>query len=858
MPRDWSDDAENHSEREYEETPDDRESREIPDEIEKAAQEAAEEFDRQQEIERMADEAAKEFDEWESRQKEIEDLAEAAAKEFDELQRVQDGTTESLEDNLRNDIDEVRDELHDEYVNDMNRQLEGVSRQDGEVEEGNGECASSEATETSESYEDAGAEMVYAMETKSETDDDMREVSEPESQEPSEREPESEDTEELLAEKHTNRIVRQEAEEGETKTHSDAQEVNEPTTSGASPEVSETEEDKEIPEVNKVHSESEPAVSRIEQREYEKPASSEEEGYEYSEHSELKEKEEEHAEEDSLETVEPVETSTESEELVQDPEESPEFCDVQEFDPLPKEESEVEEWLVENGNLEHEASESPEVETEVTQESVEKETLPEGPDDFVRRVKDLLDERTEFDDYYDYVQDPLTGEIQKVPMILGEYETDEQRRRRKNRNLFAELSEEERELFKSLVKKRLEDEEKDFAGEVERAWSRVIESAKNKSDNIKNKKGDESLLIKDYLERHPYLADSPRHRKLSQYLNVYLEFREAEISTLQELRDFADDHNIPYQAVEGWYSRRSQSELLNTIESHNRARSKFVRELSEKARENLLDPSEIYHSFRPLRDVLKPSGKQLAESLAKLCSSLDENHRMKWGRLYPYHAKGPMWLKDIGEKLLERREDVERALNEKFGLDKESHKEIRVGIVGNKLYLRLKNTQHYAWSTLYREENFHLKTLEDKKILIITSREDLGLKGNIEFGRLAGQIGDYSKSIDALNTNADLKYANSHISGGTLDLINDALGQTFREIQNKIDYIGRGKRGYGVIRNPRLDTTPEEVIVPIVSIIGSDGHIEPTYHIRYTEGRPERVERVKDAFNQFVLFSKSD
>ena len=501
MPHEWSDDAENHSEREYEETPDERESREIPDEIEKAAQEAAEEFDRQQEIERMADAAVKEFDEWESRQKGIEDLADAAAKEFDELQRETDeATKDSFENDLERDLDEVRDELHDEYVNDMNRQLEGVSRKDSEVEERSDDGTAQEAAETSESYEDAGTGMVYAMETKSETEEEMQEVSEPGSQNPSEQEPESEDVEESLAEKHTNRIVRHESEESEATTHSDAQEVNEPATSGPSPEVTETEEDKELPEVNKGHSESEPAVSRIEQREYEENVSSIEEGREHSERSELEEKEDEQIEDGIFETVEPVETSAESEELVQDPEESPELCDVREPDPLQNEGSEAEEEPVEKGDSEHETSEDPEVEAEVAQESVEEETLPEGLDDFVERVRELLDERIEEDDDYDYVQDPLTGEIQRVPKILGEYETDEQRQRRKNRNLFAELSGEERERFKELVREKAESSERQSAAAVECAWSQVVHKAEREKEEL--------------LERVAQLLDNPEVTKL--------------------------------------------------------------------------------------------------------------------------------------------------------------------------------------------------------------------------------------------------------------------------------------------------------------------------------------------------------
>lgn len=143
-------------------------------------------------------------------------------------------------------------------------------------------------------------------------------------------------------------------------------------------------------------------------------------------------------------------------------------------------ETEPEEQTVEHETPEQEVSEGSEVEseeTEVNEIPAEDEPLPETLDEFVERVKELLDERPEDDDAHDYVQDPLTGEIQRVPKILAEYESDEQKQRRKNRNLFAELSEEERERFKELVREKAESEDERSADAVERAWSQVVAKA---------------------------------------------------------------------------------------------------------------------------------------------------------------------------------------------------------------------------------------------------------------------------------------------------------------------------------------------------------------------------------------------
>ena len=131
--------------------------------------------------------------------------------------------------------------------------------------------------------------------------------------------------------------------------------------------------------------------------------------------------------------------------------------------------------------------EDPDVDEISGHEISEAEELPEELEDFVKRVQDIMDEKMDADDDYDYVQDPLTGEIQRVPKILSEYETEEQSERRKLRNLFAELSEEEREQFKELVREKAESEDERSAEEIERQWTRVVEKAEQEREELLDK-----------------------------------------------------------------------------------------------------------------------------------------------------------------------------------------------------------------------------------------------------------------------------------------------------------------------------------------------------------------------------------
>jgi hypothetical protein len=421
-------------------------------ETEDCIREAMQDIEREKKAERKACEEAEETIESEV-QEAANERDKVDSKELDE--RNDFDKEESIENDLGQDINEVRDGLHDRFVNDMERQLEGASTKVSEVDETGSEGSSSEMTESSESYHDAGGGMAYATRTErasgeveaveTETGEETQEVSEPETQEPTEAEP--------VNERSTNKIIHTESEEGETAASSETQETCEYNDARTSPEISEPEE--EAQEISEGHEKAEPAVSS-------------EKNIDMNELSD--EVEERELSETSESNVENEELEQEIDEFLESIEEA-ESCD-----------EEVDEKTVEHGEFQQEMSEDSEAETEKAEANeghAEDEPLPESLDEFVERVKDLLDEHTEEDDRYDYVQDPLTGEIQRVPKILAGYESDGERRRRKHRNLFAELSEKERERFKELVC-----EEERSAEEVEQEWNRVVEQAERERQKL--------------------------------------------------------------------------------------------------------------------------------------------------------------------------------------------------------------------------------------------------------------------------------------------------------------------------------------------------------------------------------------
>lgn len=584
MPYENSDDAERYSDHEERERTEDPEEEESHEDFEKEARENADDLERREAADRLANEASDELDDFEK-------------NDFD--------------DDLGHDLDEVRDDLHDRFVNDVERQLEGASTKDVEGDETDSEGSSSEMTESSESYHDAGDGMAYALRTKggsgeaeaaeTEAEEEVQEVSEPESQEPAEQRVESEDTEEPFHEKGTNQIPRYESEEGETAASSESQETHEYNDARTSPEVSEKEE--ETHEVSEGHSESEPAVSDEDRHDT----------------GELSEPVEESQHEGEL--VDDSEPDVETEDLEQEIEDILESFDEPESEPLSHEadeetaehsepeqelsegaESESEEPTVEHETPEQEVSEDPEVESEEVEANevpAEDEPLPETLDEFVERVKDLLDEQTEEDDRYDYVQDPLTGEIQRVPKILAEYESDEQKQRRKRRNLFAELSEEERERFKELVREEAESEDERSAEAVEHAWGQVVARAEQEREELR--------------ERVRQVLEDPEVMQLLESMSEGEDKRRTGV-------EYAEDDEVDEDDSLEQFLTRGESKLRVWMPRVNGERIESVERLEELVRERfpgLLKHKKYRQYIRQARLHLELLGRFQNEDLKR-------------------------------------------------------------------------------------------------------------------------------------------------------------------------------------------------------------------------------------------------
>jgi hypothetical protein len=780
-------------------------------------------------------------------------------RELDNLEKNDLDNERSMEDDLGHDLDEVRDDLHDRFVNDMGRQLEGASTKEVESHEIDSEDSASEMTESSESYQDAGDGMAYATRTESgsggaeaaetEAEEETQEVSEPEAQETSEQQTESQESEVPANEKSVNRILRNELDERGSTTSPESRELYEYNDARTHPEVSEPVEDTQ--ETSERKSETVPSASDIETEEIREEI------------------------EDSVESIEELESHRESQADREILEPNEPGQDVSEIARTEAEGSTVEhetyEWDM------SEESEGATEETEANEVPEENESLPETLDEYVERVKELLDERIEDDDSYDYVQDPLTGEIQRVPKILAEYESDEQRQRRKRKNLFAELSQEERERFKELVREGAENDDERSAEAVERAWSQAVAKAEQERKELLQKVREvlEDPEVSQLLERMSTNNESPNsdmeHVDTDEHQEVWTQERLDEL--LNEHKRLKENHRFQkrYRNAVSWIilMKRLRDDLVEREPTPD-----VLKALS----------SEFIVSIPTLRKWLKGESKpmlivQLERKLGirpslggkrqPLVVETIRKNEIDAKKYLPYlKAKGPMRSKtrkllrsildaNDGVMCLEVPSELSASLvyinEEKDRLEQELSKrkqEVRMNVLGNRLYMRKWTPDPFSWTELLDEELFYLdRKWKRQTIGILLGR--LRLKNLKELSEVIRSLTEYGRDthVPIGGLNADLQSKANYLQGQSLDFVLDVMKWSLRDIRDHVTALGQSRKGQWQVKRPLFPEGLELKVFlsRLFAIIASDGHIDRhTMKLTYYEENSERRKRVRE------------
>lgn len=357
------------------------------------------------------------------------------------------------------------------------------------------------------------------------------------------------------------------------------------------------------------------------------------------------------------------------------------------------------------------------------------------------------------------------------------------------------------------------------------------------------------------LERHNHLQERRDFSELKQRAIVYIKVKEAQatnrIPNIKQ-REWASQLGISHTALNHYLQDKKRPELFALINASEKALSAREERLAPEALGHWITPSLVYDTFMYLQDIKSPTPSQLAEAIEKLHALSPLDSRVQFADLEPYYRNSPRWLNQIAGSIASQRLEIEDSLNKRMKFGTDTTTRAQIGVVGDRLYIRLKDTDRYNWMNIYKQEDFHFRRVEKKRQLIEKAKAHLGLNSTTELGQLIDQMCENNRIQGGDKNHYDLRKGHQQIKSESLHVILDSRDQVIQSIQSEIKRVGWGR--YGVV-NPRFRKDVNEIDRMFASVLGaglSDGHVgKDDKGFLYTESDHQRVSIFKDQVRRF-------
>jgi hypothetical protein len=361
------------------------------------------------------------------------------------------------------------------------------------------------------------------------------------------------------------------------------------------------------------------------------------------------------------------------------------------------------------------------------------------------------------------------------------------------------------------------------------------------------------------LHRHPYLEQ--RNTFNHAYTNA-LWHRTLEAArndghlTDHTYKDLQDITGVPAGRIRDWTLGEKEPHLERTLRIHEQARQHWEHTLPPEAKAHILDPSLVYHTFKPLLDHPEHhTPDALAPSLETLYHHKKDTHLII-AELKPYHTYGPHELRTIAHTITHHRTHLEHTLTQHLNLP-QTHEALRIAVDHDVLYLWRKTTHPDHWLNTYKHELLYL-TPHIKEQLIATAQRHLNVNKQ-QLGQLIDQLTDHprenTKKPRAIPYELYPTKYSQYLYGDTLHLLLDVTNQPFDTMKKHITQIGRisNLEHSGGIQNPKFPERERlaNLRARLIAIALSDCHINKNTHVlTYHEKDENRIEYVRNLFRK--------
>ncbi|MFQ5831270.1 MAG: hypothetical protein ACE5H4_01020, partial [Candidatus Thorarchaeota archaeon] len=353
------------------------------------------------------------------------------------------------------------------------------------------------------------------------------------------------------------------------------------------------------------------------------------------------------------------------------------------------------------------------------------------------------------------------------------------------------------------------------------------------------------------IEQHPHLEKTLSEERYDE-TNAYMEIIDSpEMST----RELSERLEIGEDEVDRLRAERTTT-LISSLELQEEKRIEHEASVPSEALGHRIDPGTVRELACEILEAEELGTSELTDFVETLYQSIRgrEKESVHYAELYDTRESLVSdRFRDLAGEIRASREDIEKELNVRLGLDMDPESELRIAVTDDRLYYWHVSTSPDRWLNVLAGEMFYLRSKEDKYELLDDLQQHLHVRGGPQHAEyylndILSQLG----REEGLPINRVRRYGTPYyLDGEALHLIGNVLGLDLEQLKPRLSHLGMKEAGR--VSNLQFPEV-RRFRMRFVAIAESDCHLDSDGRLSYYEKNVERRRIAVDFFKEFGDF----
>jgi len=240
--------------------------------------------------------------------------------------------------------------------------------------------------------------------------------------------------------------------------------------------------------------------------------------------------------------------------------------------------------------------------------------------------------------------------------------------------------------------------------------------------------------------------------------------------------------------------------LISSLELQEEKRIEHERLVSDEALEHRIDPGVVHELAIEIVEQEGLETSELTDFVEALYQSIEsrEKESVHYAELYDTgESLVTDRLRDLAGEIRANREDIERELNVRLGLDSDPEYELRIAVTDDRLYYWHVSTSPDRWLNVLAGEAFYFQGKEDKYELLDDLQKHLHVRGGPQQAEyyLNDVLNQFNRA-EGVPINRVRRYGEPYyLDGEALHFIADTLGQGLEDLKPRLSHLGMKEAG---------------------------------------------------------------